>query len=143
VEDTRKKLYKTLKNAGINAQVQGREKALYSIYRKMERKHLPFTKISDIFGFRVVVDTESDCYLALGAVHKGFKPQPGRFKDFIALPKPNGYQSLHTTLLGENGTQFEVQIRSLSMHRVADNGVAAHWLYKNPFIYTQHHHNSR
>jgi GTP diphosphokinase / guanosine-3',5'-bis(diphosphate) 3'-diphosphatase len=79
----------------------------------------------------VVVDTEAQCYLALGAVHKAFKPQPGRIKDFIALPKPNGYQSLHTTLLGESGTQFEVQIRSLSMHRVAESGVAAHWLYKN------------
>jgi GTP diphosphokinase / guanosine-3',5'-bis(diphosphate) 3'-diphosphatase len=131
VEQTRKKLYETLKAAGFSAQVQGREKTLYSIYRKMERKRLTFAKVSDIFGLRVVVDTEEQCYLALGLVHKAFKPQPGRIKDFIALPKPNGYQSLHTTLLGENGTQFEVQIRSQSMHRVAEGGVAAHWLYKN------------
>jgi GTP diphosphokinase / guanosine-3',5'-bis(diphosphate) 3'-diphosphatase len=131
VEQTRKKLYEALKVGGISAQVQGREKTLYSIYRKMERKRLTFAKVSDIFGLRVVVDTEAQCYLALGAVHKSFKPQPGRIKDFIALPKPNGYQSLHTTLLGESGTQFEVQIRSLSMHRVAESGVAAHWLYKN------------
>jgi GTP diphosphokinase / guanosine-3',5'-bis(diphosphate) 3'-diphosphatase len=131
VEQTRKKLYETLKQADISAQVQGREKTLYSIYRKMARKRLTFAKVSDIFGLRVVVDTEAQCYLALGAVHKAFKPQPGRIKDFIALPKPNGYQSLHTTLLGESGTQFEVQIRSQSMHRVAESGVAAHWLYKN------------
>ena len=131
VEQTRKKLYEGLKAADISATVQGREKTLYSIYRKMERKRLTFAKVSDIFGLRVVVDTEAQCYLALGAVHKAFKPQPGRIKDFISLPKPNGYQSLHTTLLGENGTQFEVQIRSQSMHRVAESGVAAHWLYKN------------
>ena len=131
VEQTRKKLYEALKAWQISATVQGREKTLYSIYRKMERKKLTFSKVSDIFGLRVVVDTEAQCYLALGAVHKAFKPQPGRIKDFISLPKPNGYQSLHTTLLGENGTQFEVQIRSQSMHRVAESGVAAHWLYKN------------
>jgi RelA/SpoT family (p)ppGpp synthetase len=131
VEQTRKKLYEALKVADISAQVQGREKTLFSIYRKMERKRLTFAKVSDIFGLRVVVDTEAQCYLALGAVHKAFKPQPGRIKDFISLPKPNGYQSLHTTLLGESGTQFEVQIRSQSMHRVAESGVAAHWLYKN------------
>ena len=131
VEQTRKKIFEALKTAGLSAQVQGREKTLYSIYRKMERKRLSFAKVSDIFGLRVVVDTEPQCYLALGAVHKAFRPQPGRVKDFIALPKPNGYQSLHTTLLGDNGTQFEVQIRSTSMHRVAESGVAAHWLYKN------------
>lgn len=131
VEQTRKKIYEALKAANMLAQVQGREKTLFSIYRKMVRKNLTFAKVSDIFGLRVVVDTEAQCYLALGAVHKAFKPQPGRIKDFIALPKPNGYQSIHTTLLGDNGTQFEVQIRSQSMHRVAESGVAAHWLYKN------------
>ena len=134
VEQTRKKLFEALKVAGLSAQVQGREKTLYSIYRKMERKRLTFAKVSDIFGLRIVVDTEAQCYLALGAVHKAFRPQPGRIKDFIALPKPNGYQSLHTTLLGDSGTQFEVQIRSLSMHRVAESGVAAHWLYKNQLV---------
>ncbi len=134
VEQTRKRLYEALKAGGISATVQGREKTLFSIYRKMERKRLTFAKVSDIFGLRVVVDTEAQCYLALGAVHKAFKPQPGRIKDFIALPKPNGYQSLHTTLLGESGTQFEVQIRSQSMHRVAESGVAAHWLYKNQSV---------
>jgi RelA/SpoT family (p)ppGpp synthetase len=131
IEQTQKKLYEGLKSVGIEAQLQGRNKALYSIYRKMERKHLPFAKVNDIFGLRVIVDTEMQCYLALGATHKLFKPQPGRIKDFIALPKPNGYQSLHTTLLNEYGIPFEVQIRSVSMHRVAENGIAAHWLYKN------------
>ncbi len=131
VEYTRKKIYEALKAADISAQVHGRDKALYSIYRKLERKRLPFSKVSDVFGLRVVVDTEAQCYLALGAIHKAFKPQPGRIKDFVALPKPNGYQSLHTTLHGEHGVPFEVQIRSLAMHRVAENGVASHWLYKH------------
>ena len=138
VEQTRKKIFEALKAAGLSVQVQGREKTLYSIYRKMERKRLSFAKVSDIFGLRVVVDTEPQCYLALGAVHKAFRPQPGRIKDFIALPKPNGYQSIHTTLMGDNGTQFEVQIRSLSMHRVAESGVAAHWLYKNQSVQQGH-----
>jgi GTP diphosphokinase / guanosine-3',5'-bis(diphosphate) 3'-diphosphatase len=135
VEHTRKKLSDALKATGIPAQVHGRDKALYSIYRKMERKRLPFAKVSDVFGLRVVVDTEPECYLALGAIHKIFKPQPGRIKDFIALPKPNGYQSLHTTLYSEHGAPFEVQICSLSMHRVADSGVAVHWLYRHQTLH--------
>ena len=130
VERTRRDLYEALKLAGLSAIVTGREKTLFSIYRKMQRKSLSFAEVSDVFGFRVAVDNEAQCYLALGAVHKAFAPIPGRIKDFIAIPKRNGYQSLHTTLMGQFGTQFEVQIRSQAMHRVAENGLAAHWLYK-------------
>ena len=121
---------KSLPEAGVPAEVYGREKALYGIYRKMADKHLPFSKVLDIYGFRVVVDTVAQCYLALGALHATFKPVPGRFKDYIAIPKVNGYQSLHTTLVGPFGTPVEFQIRTRDMQRVAESGVAAHWLYK-------------
>ena len=121
---------KSLPEAGVPAEVYGREKALYGIYRKMVDKHLPFSKVLDIYGFRVVVDTVAQCYLALGALHATFKPVPGRFKDYIAIPKVNGYQSLHTTLVGPFGTPVEFQIRTRDMQRVAESGVAAHWLYK-------------
>ncbi len=114
----------------IPAQVQGREKHLYSIYRKMLEKHLAFSEVFDIYGFRIVVESARDCYLTLGALHALYKPIPGKFKDYIAIPKPNGYQSLHTTLFGPFGAPLEVQIRTQEMHRIAEAGVASHWLYK-------------
>ncbi len=114
----------------IPAQIRGREKHLYSIYRKMQEKHLAFSEVFDIYGFRIVVETARDCYLTLGALHALYKPIPGKFKDYIAIPKPNGYQSLHTTLFGPFGAPVEVQIRTQDMHRVAEAGVASHWLYK-------------
>lgn len=115
---------------GIEAHVSGREKSLFSIYRKMREKRLSFAEVLDIYGFRILVPRLSDCYLALGALHALFKPSPGRFKDYIALPKSNGYQSLHTVVIGPYGTPIEFQIRTHEMHRVAEAGVAAHWLYK-------------
>jgi len=120
-----------LAGAGLNADVFGREKSLYSIYRKMREKQLSFSQVLDIYGFRVVVDKVPACYLALGALHSLYKPVPGKFKDYIAIPKANGYQSLHTTLIGPFGTPVEVQIRTREMHHVAQEGVAAHWLYKD------------
>ncbi|MEF9943452.1 MAG: RelA/SpoT family protein, partial [Burkholderiaceae bacterium] len=122
---------RALPAAGLKAEVQGREKTLFGIYRKMVDKHLSFSEVLDIYGFRVIVDSRADCYLALGALHALYKPVPGRFKDYIAIPKLNGYQSLHTTLIGPYGTPVEFQIRSAEMHRVAESGVAAHWLYKD------------
>ncbi len=120
-----------LTSAGIDAAVHGREKSLYGIYRKMRNKHLSFSQVLDVYGFRVVVDSFSNCYVALGVLHSLFKPMPGKFKDYIAIPKLNGYQSLHTTLIGPYGTPVEFQIRTEEMNRVAEAGVAAHWLYKN------------
>lgn len=121
----------TLVTAGIAAEVYGREKTLYGIYRKMRNKHLSFSQVLDVYGFRVVVNNFPNCYVALGALHALFKPMPGKFKDYIAIPKLNGYQSLHTTLIGPYGTPVEFQIRTEDMHHVAESGVAAHWLYKN------------
>ncbi|MEQ1768006.1 MAG: bifunctional (p)ppGpp synthetase/guanosine-3',5'-bis(diphosphate) 3'-pyrophosphohydrolase [Methylotenera sp.] len=115
----------------IEAEVSGREKHLYSIYKKMSGKTTTFSQIYDIYGFRVVVKDLPSCYLALGALHGLYKPIPSKFKDYIAIPKANGYQSLHTTLFGPFGTPIEVQIRSTEMHNIADAGVAAHWLYKS------------
>ena len=120
-----------LEHAGIAADVFGREKSLYSIFRKMKDKQLSFSQVLDIYGFRVVVGNVPTCYLALGALHGLYKPVPGKFKDYIAIPKANGYQSLHTTLIGPYGTPVEVQIRTEEMHHVAQEGVAAHWLYKD------------
>ena len=114
----------------IDAEVSGREKHLYSIYKKMSGKSTAFSQIYDIYGFRVVVKDLSSCYVALGALHALYKPIPSKFKDYIAIPKANGYQSLHTTLFGPFGTPIEVQIRNAEMHNIADAGVAAHWLYK-------------
>ena len=120
-----------LQAAGIDAAIQGREKTLYGIYRKMRNKHLSFSQVLDVYGFRVVVDSFASCYVALGVLHSLFKPMPGKFKDYIAIPKLNGYQSLHTTLIGPYGTPVEFQIRTEEMNNVAEAGVAAHWLYKN------------
>ncbi|RFC33684.1 MAG: GTP pyrophosphokinase [Candidatus Nitrotoga sp. MKT] len=114
----------------ITAQIQGREKHLYGIYQKMQAKSLAFAQVQDIYGFRVMVDDVPSCYLALGALHALYKPIPGKFKDYIAIPKANAYQSLHTTLFGPFGTPIEVQIRTQEMHKIAEAGVASHWLYK-------------
>ncbi len=114
----------------MKVQITGREKSLYSIYRKMREKHAGFAQVNDIFGFRIVVPTLTDCYVALGVLHQLYKPVPGRFKDYIAIPKANGYQSLHTTLVNPLGTSVEFQMRTESMHAVAEKGIAAHWLYK-------------
>lgn len=120
-----------LAEAHIEAEVMGREKHLYGIYRKMREKHLTFSQVHDIYGFRIVVADVPTCYLVLGALHGLYKPVPGKFKDYIAIPKANGYQSLHTTLIGPFGTPIEIQIRTRDMHRVAESGVASHWLYKD------------
>lgn len=119
-----------LADAGIEADVEGREKHLYSIYRKMTGKTVKLSQVNDIYGFRVLVRDTASCYLTLGSLHSLYKPIPGKFKDYIAIPKVNGYQSLHTTLFGPFGTPIEVQIRSIAMHNIAQAGVAAHWLYK-------------
>ena len=120
-----------LLEARIKAGVFGREKSLYSIYSKMAEKHLSFSQVLDIYGFRVIVKDVPTCYLALGALHSCFKPVPGKFKDYIAIPKVNGYQSLHTTLIGPYGTPIEIQIRTQAMHHLAEEGIASHWLYKD------------
>jgi guanosine-3',5'-bis(diphosphate) 3'-pyrophosphohydrolase len=120
-----------LPECGIEAEVQGREKHLYGIYRKMQEKSLSFSQVLDIYGFRVIVKDVPTCYHALGVLHALYKPVPGKFKDYIAIPKGNGYQSLHSTLIGPYGTPVEVQIRTREMHHVAETGVASHWLYKD------------
>jgi RelA/SpoT family (p)ppGpp synthetase len=119
-----------LAKVGVKGRVEGREKHLYSVYQKMRRNRAPLNSIVDVFGFRIVVDAIDTCYRALGVVHGLYRPMPGRFKDYIAIPRINGYQSLHTTLFGPNGMPIEVQIRTEDMHRVADSGIAAHWQYK-------------
>jgi GTP pyrophosphokinase len=125
------RLEQGMKSAGIRGTITGRKKHLYSIYRKMERKKRSLSDIADVFGFRVVVGTVDECYRTLGIVHQLYKPTPGRFKDYIAIPRVNGYQSLHTTLFGPNGLPLEVQIRTEEMDRVAEQGIASHWLYKD------------
>ena len=115
---------------GMVVRIAGREKSLYSIYRKMDEKHLSFAQVTDIYGFRVIVPNVTDCYTALGVLHQMYKPVPGKFKDYIAIAKLNGYQSLHTTLVGPSGVNVEFQMRTEAMHVVAESGVAAHWLYK-------------
>jgi GTP pyrophosphokinase len=119
-----------LKADGIAASVTGREKTAYSVYKKMREKHYTFAQVFDIYGVRVLVKDTTACYEALGVLHRLYKPIPGKFKDYIAIPKGNGYQSLHTTLFGPFGTPLEAQIRTHDMHRIAEAGVAAHWLYK-------------
>jgi len=130
VERIRCDVEKSFKTQKLAVQVFGREKTLFSIYSKMREKHLSFASVSDIFGFRIVVNTLPECYLALGVLHQLYKPVPGRFKDYIAIPKGNGYQSLHTTLVSPLGTSVEFQIRTEHMHAVAEKGIAAHWIYK-------------
>jgi GTP pyrophosphokinase len=117
--------------AGMEVRIAGREKTLYSIYKKMDDKHLSFAQVTDIYGFRIIVPVVIDCYTAMGLLHQMYKPVPGRFKDHIAIPKINGYQSLHTTLVGPSGVNVEFQLRTEAMHLVAESGVAAHWLYKS------------
>ena len=131
IEKTLMAIEEKLKKSGIKAEVTGREKNPASIHRKMLNKHTNFSQINDIYGFRIVVSNLNDCYLTLGELHSLYKPIPGKFKDYIAIPKANGYQSLHTTLFGPFGMPFEIQIRSENMHKLAEAGVAAHWLYKN------------
>jgi GTP pyrophosphokinase len=124
-------MQRRLKDYKVSAEVYGREKHLHSIYRKMREKHLSFAQVLDVFGFRIIVPDVQSCYIALGALHGLYKPIPGNFKDYIAIPKANGYQSLHTTLFGPFGSPIEIQIRTVEMHKIADAGVASHWLYKS------------
>ena len=126
-----KALKDRLQSSQIDAEVTGREKQIYSIYNKMQEKHLSFSQVLDIYGFRVIVKDVPACYLALGALHALYKPVPGKFKDYIAIPKVNGYQALHTTLIGPYGMPVEVQVRTQAMNRIAEAGVASHWLYKS------------
>ncbi len=130
VERVQKDVERAFAQQKIKVGVSGREKTIYSIYHKMREKHAGFAQVSDIFGFRVVVATLSECYIALGVLHQLYKPVPGRFKDYIAIPKANGYQSLHTTLVSPLGTPVEFQVRTEAMHAVAEKGIAAHWIYK-------------
>jgi RelA/SpoT family (p)ppGpp synthetase len=129
------KIAETLKGAldkaGVPARVEGREKDVHSIYQKMRRKKVSLNEIVDVHGIRIIVDSADTCYRTLGIVHGVYKPMPGRFKDYIAIPRANGYQSLHTTLFGPGGTPLEAQIRTTAMHEVAESGIAAHWQYKD------------
>jgi len=132
--DLIQKVHRDVENAfdaaGMKVRIAGREKTLFSIYKKMDEKHLSFAQVTDIYGFRIIVPTVTDCYTAMGLLHQLYKPVPGKFKDHIAIPKINGYQSLHTTLVGPSGVNVEFQLRTEAMHLVAESGVAAHWLYK-------------
>ena len=130
VERMRRDVEKAFAEARTKITIFGREKTVYSIYRKMREKHAGFAQVNDIFGFRIVVHALPECYLALGTLHQLYKPVPGRFKDYIAIPKANGYQSLHTTLVNPLGTAVEFQVRTEEMHAVAEAGIAAHWMYK-------------
>jgi GTP pyrophosphokinase len=130
IEEVTSIIGKKLEAEGIDADVSGRSKHFYSIYQKMESQHLLYDQIYDLVAFRVLVDTPRECYEALGLIHSQWRPVPGRFKDYIALPKPNMYQSLHTSVIGPYGERIEIQIRTHEMHRVAEEGIAAHWRYK-------------
>lgn len=131
IDKVRYEVESALKEAGLTAKVVGREKSIYSIYKKMEKKKLSFAHVNDIYGFRIVVPKITDCYTALGVLHQLYKPVPGRLKDYIAIPKNNGYQSLHTTLVGPASINIEFQTRTEEMDIVAEVGIAAHWLYKD------------
>ena len=131
IATTEAAIKKRLLDALINCDVTGREKHTYSIYNKMLNKGVSFSEVFDVYGFRIIADKPDDCYRVLGVMHTLYKPVPGRFKDYIALPKANGYQSLHTVLIGPYGLLLEIQIRTGDMHRMAESGIAAHWLYKN------------
>ncbi len=131
IQKVQGELESTFSKAGISVQITGREKTLYSIYKKMDGKHLSFAQVTDIYGFRLIVPSVIDCYTALGILHQMYKPVPGKFKDHIAIGKVNGYQSLHTTLVGPSGVNVEFQMRTEAMNVVAESGVAAHWLYKD------------
>ncbi|MDF1643307.1 MAG: RelA/SpoT family protein [Pseudomonadales bacterium] len=130
VDEIRKALGKALTQRGLTAEIEGREKHLYSIYKKMRDNRKSFSEIMDVYGFRIIVDTDDQCYRVLGAVHSHYKPIPGRFKDYIAIPKGNSYQSLHTTLIGIHGAPIEIQIRTHEMEAKANRGIASHWFYK-------------
>jgi guanosine-3',5'-bis(diphosphate) 3'-pyrophosphohydrolase len=130
IQKVQRELETAFAAGNMNLRIAGREKSVFSIYRKMLQKHLSFAQVTDIYGFRLIVPTLTDCYTALGTLHQLYKPVPGRFKDHIAIAKLNGYQSLHTTLVGPSGVNIEFQLRTESMHLVAESGVAAHWLYK-------------
>lgn len=131
LEKLRLAIAEQLAQAGLKASVMGRKKNVYSIYRKMVDKRKSFSELHDIYGFRIIVESVDDCYRALGLVHNLYKPIPGRFNDYIAIPKANGYQSLHTTVFGAFGESVEIQIRTEDMHRIAEAGIAAHWIYKS------------
>jgi guanosine-3',5'-bis(diphosphate) 3'-pyrophosphohydrolase len=130
IQKVQRELEAAFAAGNMNLRIAGREKSVFSIYRKMNQKHLSFAQVTDIYGFRLILPTLTDCYTALGTLHQLYKPVPGRFKDHIAIPKLNGYQSLHTTLVGPSGVNIEFQLRTDSMHLVAESGVAAHWQYK-------------
>ena len=130
VDDIVKEVRTHIEGAGIQADISGRVKHYFSIYKKMVNQDKTLDQIYDLFAIRIIVNTVGDCYAALGIIHEMYKPIPGRFKDYIAIPKPNMYQSIHTTVIGKDGTPFEIQIRTYEMHRVAEYGIAAHWKYK-------------
>jgi len=123
-------LINRFEDTNFPALIKGREKNLYGIYRKMKRQQIPFNEVFDVYAFRIIVATVGECYQALGVLHALYKPVPGKFKDYIALPKSNGYQSLHTVLAGPFGVPIELQIRTMDMDRVSESGIAAHWLYQ-------------
>jgi GTP pyrophosphokinase len=130
IERVKEEVEKLFIGHGLQVRIIGREKTLYSVYRKMDSKHLSFSQVTDIYGFRIIVPELTDCYTGLGILHQLYKPVPGKFRDYVAIPKVNGYQSLHTTLIGPFGTNIEFQLRTHAMDVVAESGVAAHWLYK-------------